>query len=338
MLLAAIAFYLIFTNSGISTREELRDFSVKDTASITKFFIADRSGHSVTLEKQPDNTWTVNGKYPARQEGIDLLMDACYKIAVRTRVGKAAYNNIVKNLAATGIKFEVYQDNSKKPSKIYYVGGSTQDVLGTYMMQENSTVPFVMEIPGFNGYLTPRYSAIEKDWRATTVFNYMPEEIKSVAVNYTNASQNSFVIERNQNSFSIYSPATQQSLQQIDTVKLMNYLNNFRKLHFEGWDVHYTKEQQDSLFNATPATVITITDMNGKMNFLKVYPKPVTKRSLAQTDSLGNPLKYDIDRMYAFMNDKNELFTIQQYSFGKLFAGFRDFDLVANRKLIHKAR
>jgi hypothetical protein len=338
IILAAVAVYLIFKNTGSSTREELRDFSVKDTASITKFFIADRSGHSVTLERQADNTWMVNNKYPARQEGIDLLMDVCYKISVRTRVGKAAYNNIIKTLATTGIKCEIYQDNSNKPSKVYYVGGSTQDVLGTYMMQENSTVPFVMEIPGFNGYLTPRYSAIEKDWRATTVFNYRPEEIKSVAVNYTNGSENSFVIERNQNSFSVYSPVAQQSIQHVDTVKLINYLNNFRKLHFEGWDVHYTKEQQDSLFKATPTTVITVTDMNDKKNFIKVYPKPVTQRSLAQSDSLGNPLKYDLDRMYAFMNDKNELFTIQQFSFGKLFASFRDFDLAANRKLIHKAR
>jgi hypothetical protein len=338
ILLTAIALYLIFQNTSSSSREELRDFTIQDTASITKFFIADRSGHSVTLERQTDNSWTVNGKYPARQEGIDLLMDVCRKVTVRTRVAKAAYNNILKTLATTGIKCEIYQDNNKKPSKVYYVGGSTQDVLGTYMMQENSTVPFIMEIPGFNGYLTPRYSTIEKDWRATTVFSYKPQDIKSISIMYSNAPQNSFVIERTGNLFSVSSPVTHQSIKQVDTLRLANYLENFRNLHFEGWDVDYSKEQQDSLSKAIPNTIIEVTDVGGSKNVMKVYPKPVTKRSMAQADSLGNPLKYDIDRMYAFMEGKNELFTIQEYSFGKIFVTLGDFDLTLNRKLIHKER
>jgi hypothetical protein len=334
--LAAIALYLIFSNTSSSNRKELTDFSIPDTASITKFFIADRGGHNVTLERQADKTWTVDGKYPARQEGIDLLMDVCMKIKVRTHVAKAAYNNIIKELASTGIKCEIYQNKNSKPSKVYYVGGSTQDVLGTYMMQENSSVPFIMEIPGFNGYLTPRYSAIEKDWRNTAVFSYKPEEIKSVLVVYTNSPEKSFLLEHNGNSFSVISPSTKQAIQQVDTVRAINYLADFRNLHFESWDADYTEQQQDSLFNATPSAVITVTGVNGKKTELKVYPKPVTKKSLAQMDSTGNTLKFDLDRMYAFVDNKKELFTIQQYSFGKIFASFSDFDRSRSTKIMHK--
>jgi hypothetical protein len=336
--LAATAVYLVFKNSGSSSRKELSDFKIQDTASITKFFIADRSGHNVTLERQPDNSWTVNGKHTARQEGIDLLMDVCKKVTVRTHVAKAAYNNILKNLATTGIKCEIYQNNSKKPSKIYYVGGSTQDVLGTYMMQENSSVPFVMEIPGFNGYLTPRYSALEKDWRAKIVFSYKPEEIKSISVAYTNVPGNSFLIEKSNNLINVSSPITRETITEVDTIRLANYFENFRNLNSEGWDMEYTDEQRDSLFRATPNTVITVTDVNGRKTELKVHHKPLTKRSLTKTDSLGNPLKYDLDRMYGFIDDKNELFTIQQYTFGKIFVRFRDFDLTESRKLIHNTR
>jgi hypothetical protein len=338
VVLAATAIYLIFKNTNSTTREELSDFTIKDTASITKFFIADRSGHSVTLERQSDKTWMVNGKYNARQQGVDLLMDACRKMTVRTHVAKAAYNNVIKELASSGIKCEVYQNNSNKPSKVYYVGGSTQDVMGTYMMQENSTVPFIMEIPGFNGYMTPRYSAVENDWRATTVFSYKPQEIKSVSITYSNAIDNSFVLEQNGNSISVTNPFNHQSIKEVDTIKAINYLENFKNLHFEGWDRDFTKEQRDSLFNTTPSTIITVSDISGNKNELKVYPKPITKKSMAQADSSGNPLKYDLDRMYSFMNNKNELFTIQQYSFGKIFVRFSDFDLILNRKLIHKAR
>jgi hypothetical protein len=336
IILAALAVYLILNKTGQVARKELRDFTVKDTSSITKFFIADRSGHSVTLEKQDDNNWTVNKKYEARRDGINLLLDACMKMKVRTHVAKSAYNTTIKSLATTGIKCEIYQDNSLTPSKIYYVGGSTQDVLGTYMMLENSSVPFVVEIPGFNGYLTPRYSAMEKDWRATTVFRYQPDEIKSISLVYPNTPENSFVIEKNGSSYHVTSPFNNRTLQEIDTLRLINYLEHFNSLHFEGWDRELTKEQQDSVFHATPATVITVTDINGKSNFIKVYPKKAKKDSLVESSSPGDSLKYDVERMYAFMNDQNELFTIQQYVFGKIFARFSDFDLALNRKLIHK--
>jgi hypothetical protein len=334
--LAAIAIYLIFTNTSSSNREELNDFSIKDTASITKFFIADRRGHSSTLERQPDKSWMVNGKYPARQPGIDLLMDVCLKIKVRTHIAKAAYNNVIKELASTGIKCEIYQNNSSKPSKVYYVGGSTQDVLGTYMMQEKSSVPLIMEIPGFNGYLTPRYSALENDWRETTVFQYKPEEIKSVSIVYSNELEKSFMIERNGNSFRVSSPVNNQVIRNVDTVRVINFLASFRNLHFEAWDGDFTKEQQDSLFNSNPISLISVTDVNGKKTVLKVHPKPITKRSLSQADSLGNPLKYDLDRMYAYLSDKRELFTIQQYVFGKIFASFSDFDRNRGSGIIHK--
>src|SRR5258706_8580783 len=143
-----IAAFLIYRNKGGTIRKEDRDFAVKDTASVTKIFLADRSGNSVTLERQPDGVWMVNNKYRARKEGIDLLLDCFKGISVQTRVAKAAYNSVVKELSSTGIKCEIYVNHKDKPLKVYYVGGSTNDILGTYMMLENSTVPFVTEIPG----------------------------------------------------------------------------------------------------------------------------------------------------------------------------------------------
>src|SRR5205085_319031 len=149
-----------------------------------------------------------------------------------------------------------------KPTKVYYVGGSTQDVLGTYMMQENSTVPLIMEIPGFNGYLTPRYSAMEKDWRATTVFSYKPEEIKSVSITYNSNPEKSFLLSHDGNKFSVTSSA-QGAIKEVDTVRAINFLSDFKNLHFEGWDADYTEQQQDSLFNTAPYAVVTVVDNKG---------------------------------------------------------------------------
>jgi len=325
--LIAVGAFLIYQNKSGTIRKEDRDFTVSDTASVTKIFLADRSGGSVTLERQPDGTWIVNKKYLVRKGAVDLLLECFKRISVQTRVARAAYNTVIRELSTTGVKCEIYVKHDDKPLKVYYVGGSTQDVMGTYMMLENSTVPFVTEIPGFQGYLTPRFSTTEKSWRATTLIEMTPDEIKSVSVVYNFQPEKSFTFEQNNHQFMVSSPVTHRQINDPDTMRIKNYLSNFRHLNFEAWDRNFSDQQTDSLRRAEPATVLSVTGIDGKKFILPIYPKPVTASSLDQNDSLGNPLKFDLDRMYAFISDGKELVTIQYYIFSKVFATIDDFDL-----------
>jgi hypothetical protein len=52
ILIAVTAGYYIYQTKYSTVRQELRDFAVKDTTNITKFFLADRNGNSITLTKQ----------------------------------------------------------------------------------------------------------------------------------------------------------------------------------------------------------------------------------------------------------------------------------------------
>ena len=52
------------------------DFSVKDTASIGKIFIADRANHSVSLTRN-GGYWLVNGKYRTRPTPIRNVLTCC---------------------------------------------------------------------------------------------------------------------------------------------------------------------------------------------------------------------------------------------------------------------
>jgi hypothetical protein len=65
---------------------------------------------------------------------------------------------------------------------------------------------------------------------------------------------------------------------------------------------------------------------------MTTFPKPLTRASLAQSDTTGKLLKYDKDRLYAYINDGKEFVTIQYYVFGKLFRQFTDFDNNSKRK------
>ena len=336
IVLGGIAAYFLFRNNFSTVREEDRDFAIDDTAAVTKIFIADRNNNSVTLDRKGPGEWQLNGKYETRNEGVSFILDCLKKIRVQSRVPKNSFNTVVRELSSTGLKMEVYQHGDVKPVKTYFIGGSTQDVLGTYMMLSNSTVPFITEVPGFNGYLTPRFSPVERDWLIREVFNLATAEIMSVTMEYISQPENSFVIERSGNSYRVYSPSTENVIRNVDTLRIANYLEGFTRLNFESWDRNLDERQKDSLRNVQPVSVLTVVDIKGKKTSVPMYLKPVTITSLAQTDDKGNPLKYDIDRMYAFIQDGKELVTIQYYVFNRIFATLGDFDKDAPRRKLRQ--
>lgn len=335
-LLVGIACYFIFRNNFSTVREEDRSFAVEDTASVTKIFLADRNNHSVTLERRGPGEWVLNGKSETRQKGVALILDCLKKIRVQSRVPKNSYNTVVKELSTTGVKMEVYLNGSVRPDKVYFIGGSTQDVLGTYMMLENSSVPFITEVPGFNGYLTPRFSPVERDWLIPTVFDLKPEEIKSVSLEYANQPSKSFLIEREGGSFRVSSPVTREAVQQLDTFHVKTYLEGFKELNFETWDRHLNDKQVDSLRNTSPVSILTVTDTKGTTTKIPLYLKPVTPGSLSQNDPHGKPREFDIDRMYAFINGGKDLVTIQYFVFNRIFAALGDFDKNAPQRKIQQ--
>ena len=140
----------------------------------------------------------VNGLYDARPDVIQTLLYTIRKIDVKEPVGKKAQDNVVKRLAADAVKCEIYSKGEL--IKAYYVGSETQDLTGTYMIlidlktMETSAKPFVTYIPGFEGFLTTRYFTEEIGWRDRTVFNYIPNEIKSVRMEVPNNPEYGYVV------------------------------------------------------------------------------------------------------------------------------------------------
>ena len=108
---------------------------------------------------------------------------------------QAAVPQAVKDLAAHGIKVELYDRNNEK-LKAYYVGGMTSNERGTYMIMEEAEQPYVMHIPSWEGGLRVRYWLSDMDWEDRTIFGYKPEEINSVSVEYPRQKNKSFKLEQ----------------------------------------------------------------------------------------------------------------------------------------------
>ncbi|MEI6817767.1 MAG: DUF4340 domain-containing protein [Bacteroidota bacterium] len=319
LLLAITAGVLVFTNRKSTIKDELKDFAVKDTAAITKIFMADKLPTQVTLTKEGPGMWTVNGKYAVRKDEMDNLLETIHNVDVRTPVSKAGYNNVIKALAVASTKVEIYVKDQL--IKTYYVGGSTADNMGTFMMIENSSTPFVTYIPGFNGYLTTRYFTNEMAWRDRTIFNYNQEEIASIKVEYP-------VVDK-KHSFEVI-PKT-FTVSQVgeapitDTAKVGRYVGLFKHVNFEGFADGVTKETRDSVLKTKPLSVITITDTKGNKDEIRAYLKMVNKKDSLMEDEYGKHIIYDVDRMFALINNGKDFVVIQHFIFDPIMVSYDYF-------------
>lgn len=325
LLLISSTTLMIMRNRSTTLRTELKDFAVKDTASIQRFFLADKSGKSVMLDRNGNKGWLVDQKFSANPGNIKNLMDVIYKVDVKSPVSKAGYNNVVKRLATNGIKCEIYFNPKDKPVKVFYVGSQTEDATGTFMMLENSNTPFITEIPGFNGYLTPRFSTTQVDWKEAWMFKYKQEEIKSLKIQYAAFPENSFIINADQGRYSV-SDLAGRKIEHTDATSIQNYLDLYSIVYFETWAGGLKQFERDSLMALPPSIVVSVTDLKNSTREVLIYPMKVTSTSLAQTDEKGNPATYDLDRMYGYIKQDKEWVTIQHYTFDKFLRRLSDFD------------
>ncbi len=314
LLLVALIIYLQQSKGTI--KPELKDFAIEDTASISKIFMVNKLNEQVTLEKK-EGLWYVNDKYLVRKDAIDLILKTFKRISVKAPVPKAAFNTIVKNLAASNVKIEVYTDASN-PEKVFYVGGPTQDYYGTYMMLENSSTPFIMHIPGFAGYLSSRFFLDENEWRDQTICRYRYNQIRSVDVkNFKNPGQSFKAVNLGDNKFELYQTNSNTKANAFDTLFVKQYLAQYKKLSFERFATEVTPEKRDSIIASEPIYTLKLTDTNDKTVEVSAFLRP----SASDNEANLEEYPYDLERMYGQINGDSTLVIIQYFTFDPLFLG-----------------
>ncbi len=317
VILAITTTYFITTNSHATIKKELRDFAIEDTASIDKIFLVDKENNSILLERTPSN-WKLNNTYFARQDLVNVLLKTMLRIRVKEPVAISARENIIKSLAVKSTKVEIYQQG--KLSKVFYVGGPTQDSYGTYMILENSASPFIMEIPGFRGYLSPRFSTYLIEWKAQIAFAIPLKEISEVTVQNHQKKDASFKIVHNDNNFEMYSWPENKSIEQFDTMKVKRFLMEFRNKNFNKYIEDVPTEWQDSIKASVPMYTINAITKKGNVTQAKAYSKP----GWGNMDFLGNPMDTDQDNFFLLINN-NDFVYAQYYTFDPLFVDIKSF-------------
>ena len=181
-------------------------------------------------------------------------------------------------------------------------------------MLENSSTPFITYIPGFSGYLSSRFFLDEDAWRDTKIFKYGFNEIKEVSLEVYNKPAKSYrAVNDGNNSFSLYHLSDNSIVKNFDTLVVKQYLAMFKKVNYERIADEISNHKRDSIFNAKPLYIIKLKDSQNKETTITTY-----KRIVAESQDSVRLTEFDPERMYARINNDNELVIVQYFVFDPL--------------------
>ena len=221
-----------------------------------------------------NQVWYVYNQYDTFQADSQnvqmLLFWAVKKLKVQRPVNGQSVKNLSRKMALSAVK-ATFSQNGKDVHEIF-VGGSTQDNMATYMYTPEYDQPCIVEIPGFQGYLSPYFNTDIHIWRTLQLINIEPSQIKSLSVQWPQQPQNSFSIHQENNQLQLRNAQNQPV--EANKSLLAGYLLQCSQFSREAGSVAGINKaplQKDSVTSQIPLLVFKYTQQNNKIITLTVF-------------------------------------------------------------------
>jgi len=313
---------IIIKNKNNSTLKQI--FTVNDTETITKIYLADKTGNKLTIKKITDSVWTLNDSDTANYSMVNMLLTTLKDMRIREPIPKPAHKNIMTAIATQRTEVQIYQERyaidfwfihlfkKERLTKTIYVGTETQDNMGTYMLLKGTNNPYVLYIPHFRGYLVTRFLPYIDLWKSHNVFRYKPQDIASLKIELPNREYESFELYQKDSTFNFKILKTGEDLKDFDTMKVAALLSSFVELNYESLAKNITNMERDTVFAYQPLFKITVKDMKGKSRCLRTYAKLYNPDTWVLESDKDNFYEImDNDRMYAIADGIKDTLILQ---------------------------
>lgn len=328
-----LAAFLIATWKSSDTLEQ--DFHIEDIDAISKIYIADKQDNHVLLQRVADSTadvqWTVDTLYPASQPMINLLLSTLHDMRIRQQVNKNAIPYTIKTLAARAIKVEVYQHRyfinwfhgkvrlfpHEKLTVTYYVGHETQDMMACYMYREGDKVPYVIHIPGFRGYLTPRFPSDPLAWRSHNIVHWDIHHLERVEMDIPASPEESFAVQREGEGFVFELTQGHTRIHDFDTARVAQMLSCFANLNFDEFAEAVPHSDMKASFANTPRAILRITNTDRETREVRTYLKYDNPDDTVAIPDSSLYDMFDVNRLYAIIDNKDTVL-IQYFVFDNI--------------------
>jgi hypothetical protein len=320
--------YQLMNSSNISD-SELIAFNIENIETVDRIKLSDSFGYKMDIIKKGD-TWEDSKGGCIQQEGVAFMLEAFKNIEFKGYLPENSRTLQIKMMSAQHTKVEIFQNGEWV--KTWYIGSASQDHYGQVMLLDSdeygkSDLPVIMKIKGLNGIIEPRFFADSRKWMCTKIFALPISEISKVEVKYIKEPSRSFSVYKKGAKLDVFQQ--NQKLEKVDTSMIFAYLNNFKKIHFEGPNYELNKKQLDSLKKSTPFATLTLTETNKKKTKLRMFK---IKTSEPQQNEFGIMEDADMDKFWCELPN-GEVVKCQYFALNPILLGHIYFPLVLDKKI-----
>lgn len=295
-ILLVIAYFSVNQgNKKSSIDSDDAKFSFTDTLSISKIILKNKSS-SLELNRNL-NIWFTKNQLKTHREYIKELMTIIQSIEARKIVYKDMESSVIKKMKANGVNFDIYSGAENIKNYTFLIDSS-----GIFAQMPDGDL-FECSINNDNSNLSFIQNLNEHFWKDKTLFNSRIADINYLKVSYKNKPNDGFEIKRGLNKFSI------SEIPKYDSLKLLSYLDLYRKVEVFTYDIQNKKNISDSLSKLQPDFMIELTDkIPEKSNSISIYYQSKQNGQIYAFVGKNNDLAIIKPRIFEYLLQKRSFF------------------------------
>jgi hypothetical protein len=271
-------------------------FAAEPKIEITRIEFAEGK-NTLTLEKAGEE-WLVNKDLKTRKTGILFILKILTEMEIKSPVTPELFNKEIIENRIDPVRVKVFEKS--KIIKSFLVYKTASNKYGNIMKLRESSKPFIVFVPGNEVEIGSGFTMNELFWQPYTVFNLLPSDIYSVALENMADTSSSFMIKNENQRFRLY--GNPGELTGWDTSRLIRYVSYFAHVPFESWALNLSDNEKKNIEKEEPVYKITVVTSEGERKIVKLWQRSVN----------GNDVtKLDTDRLWAKAEGSAEIFVIR---------------------------
>ncbi len=278
IVIAIAAFTLLWKNLDNTSKWDPDLFALQNSSNVDRMVFTPNNDKIKPIEfVRINGDWFIKTSkelHLADSTNIAMLLNwAMPRLKIKMPVSDQQKKHVVAAMAHDATKATFYVNN--KPIHTIYVGGSTQDNMSTYMFYPDTDRPCIVEIPGFQGYLTPYFITDPNIWKSPLLVHSETHEIRQLNVLYPHQPENSFSINQQNDQLTLTEYKSNKVLPAKNSL-MAGYLlfsKDFTRETGPVPAINNAGAQKDSILRVKPLALFEYVYTNGKKITLTIIPQ-----------------------------------------------------------------
>lgn len=254
-------------------------FAAEQGREITRIELSSE-GKKLILEKKGES-WLINGKSEARKSGILFIQRILTGIKIKSPVSSELFESEIKAKNIVPVRVRVYEN--MRVLSTFLVYKTLSNPYGNIMKKKDSSKPFIVYVPGYDGNIGSAFITNELYWQPYTVFNLLPSEIASVDFENFSDTSSSFMISCRDKRYAL--SCSSGNLSGWDSTLINRYISYYARVPFESWAFDIPEAEKKSIETSQPLYRITVTTTMNRKSVLDLWALQTIKNGSKVTDS-----------------------------------------------------